>query len=185
MKITYAAPTASLQRWFWWLLVINILFIVGVDTYLRPLTYGEMVRFEIAKEVSVADVIVKEWSQAGFFAKALQGVYLNCLFIGLYTFGLAVACIFLSRLTAHEILIRAGKGAFWLLAGAAVCGIIGSIAMIKSLHGGIFKWNVMLAYDMAAARFSVLILCLLFVLVCLVFWLSNKLFDKDRSSMSF
>jgi len=74
MKITYAAPTASLQRWFWWLLVMNILFIVGVDTYLRPLTYGEMVRFEVAKEVTVAEAIVKEWSQAGFFAKALQGV---------------------------------------------------------------------------------------------------------------
>ncbi|MDF2187047.1 hypothetical protein [Paraflavitalea sp. CAU 1676] len=185
MKVTYAAPTTSLQRWFWWLLVINVLFIFGADTYLRPLTYAEMVRFEIAKDITVAQGIIREWTLGGFFAKVLQGIYFNCVFIGLYTFGLAVACIFLSRLTGHEILIRAGKGAFWLLAGAAICGIIGSTAMIKSLQGNISKWNVMMAYDMAAARFSVLIVCLLFVLVCLVFWLSNKLFNGNRSSMLF
>lgn len=185
MKITYAAPTASLQRWFWWLLLVNILFIICAWTYLRPLTYGEMVRFEVAKETGIAEMMVNEWKLAGKYDKALQGIYVNCLFIGLYTAGLAVACSFLSRLTGHEILIRAGKGAFWLLAGAAVCDVIGNVTLMRSLQGTITHWNVMLSYDMATAKFSVLILCLLFILVCLIFWLSNRLFSKEDSSMFF
>lgn len=185
MKITYAAPTASLQRWFWWLLLMNILFIVCAELYLRPLTYGEMVRFAVAKDTRIADAIVLEWREMGKYAKALQGIYVNFLFIGLYIAGLAVACAFLSRLTGHEILIRAGKGAFWLLIAAAICDTIGNIAMMKSLQQAITHWNVTLAYDMAAAKFSVIILCLLFILVCLTFWLANKLFSKDNTSMFF
>lgn len=183
MKITYAAPTASLQRWFWWLLLMNILFIVCAEFYLRPLTYGEMVRFAVAKDARIAETIVLEWKQMGKYAKAMQGIYVNCLFIGLYTAGLAVACAFLSRLTGHEILIRAGKGAFWLLIAAAICDIIANVAMMRSLQEAITHWNVTLTYDMAAAKFSVIILCLLFILVCLIFWLGNKLFSKDYTSM--
>lgn len=185
MKITYAAPTASLQRWFWWLLLINVLFIIIAWTFLRPLSYGDMVRFEVAKETGIAEAILHEWKQAGKYEKALPGIYINCLFIGLYTAGLAVACSFLSRLTGHEILIRAGKGAFWLLAGAAICDIMGNIAVMRSLRQDITHWSVMMAYDMAAAKFSVVILCLLFILVCLIFWLGNKLFSRNDSSMLF
>ncbi|WP_315819828.1 hypothetical protein [Paraflavitalea speifideaquila] len=182
MKITYAAPTTSLRRWFWWLLLMNILFIVCADIYLRPLTYGELVRFEVAKETNVAEAILNTWKQLGKLDKVIQGIYINYLFIGLYTAGLTVACVYLARLTGHEILIRASKTAFWLLAGAAVCDIIANIAMMRSLHQAITHWSVTLAYDMAAARFSVLILCLLFILVCLIFWLGNKFFSKDSMS---
>lgn len=185
MKMTYAAPTAFLQRWFWWLLLINVLFVVCAWAYLRPLTYNELVRFEVAKQSRIAEAIVSEWKLTGKYERALQGIYVNCLFIVLYTTGLAVACSFLSRLTGHEILIRAGKGAFWILIGAAVCDFVGNIAMMKNLQGEITAWRVMLAYDMAAAKFSVVILCLLFVLVCLIFWLGDKLFAKNHSSTFF
>lgn len=185
MKITYAAPTASLQRWFWWLLIINVLFIVCSRIYLQPLTSGEIVRFEVAKETSIVENLVNEWKQTGKYDKALHGIYLDYLFIVLYASGLAVACSFLSRLTGHEILIRAGKGASWLLAGAAICDVIENVAMTRTLHGAITPWNVMLTYDMAAAKFSVIILCLLFILVCLIFWLGNKIFSKDNTSMFF
>ncbi|NII24105.1 hypothetical protein HB364_03370 [Pseudoflavitalea sp. X16] len=185
MKITYAAPTASLQRWFWWLLLVNVLFIICSRFYLQPLTSGDIVRFEVAKEASVAESIVHEWKQVGKYNKAVQSIYIDYLFIILYTSGLAVACAFLSRLTGHEILIRSGKGASWLLAIAGICDVIENVTMTKSLQGAITHWNVMLTYDMAAAKFSVIILCLLFILVCLIFWLSNKLFSKRNSSMFF
>jgi hypothetical protein len=143
------------------------------------------VRFSVAKDIRTVEGIVQEWKQMGKYAKALQGIYINCLFIGLYTAGLAVASAFLSRLTGHEILIRAGKGAFWLLIGAAICDIIGNVAMMRSLQDAITHWNVTLTYDMATAKFSVIILCLLFTLVCLIFWLGNKMFSKGKTSMFF
>ncbi|WP_276480605.1 hypothetical protein [Paraflavitalea pollutisoli] len=170
----------ALQRWFWWLLLANIIFVVCADTLLRPLTYGEMVRFEIAKHIATAEGILLEWRQLGLLQKALYGVYFNFAFIGLYTAGLAVGCAYLSKLTGHEILIRAARAGTWLLVGAGICDIIGNTAMLNSLLHGVSHWNAMLAYDMAAARFSVIILSLLFMMICLVFWLGGRLADRDE-----
>lgn len=185
MKITYAAPTPALQRLFWWLLLVNILFIIGARFYFHPLTSGEIVRFEVAQETSVAEHIIQEWKQAGKFDKAVQGIYVDYLFIVLYAAGLSVACVYLSRLTGHEILTRTGKVAPWLLIVAAVCDVVENMAMTRSLLSVVTHWNVTLAYDMAAAKFSVIILCLLFMLVCLIFWLGNKLFSRRSTSMYF
>lgn len=175
----------ALQRWFWWLFLGNIIFVVCADTFLRPLTYGEMVRLEIAKKVFVAEGILQEWAKLDILPKALYGLYINFVFIGLYISWFAVACIFLSKLTAHEILIRAGKGVLWLLAGAAICGFIGNIVMLRSLQHGVTHWSAMITYDMAAARFSVIILSLLFMMVCIVFWLGNRLVNRDNEPMAF
>jgi hypothetical protein len=185
MKITYAAPTPALQRLFWWLLLINIMLIIGARFYFHPLTSGEIVRFEVAKETSVAEGIIQEWKLAGKFDKAIQSIYIDYVFIILYVAGLSVACVYLSRLTGHEILIRAGKGAPWLLIIATVCDVIENVAMTRSLLGVVTHWNVTLAYDMAASKFSIIILCLLFILVCLIFWLGNKLFSRKGASMYF
>ena len=46
--------------------------------------------------------------------------------------------------------------------------------MWYSLHGHANKWNVTLAYDMAAVKFSIIILTLLFLFICLVFYALRK-----------
>jgi hypothetical protein len=178
MKVIYAAASPTLQRWFWWLLLLNILFIYFSKLYLKPLTSSEIVHFEVAKVTTVADHILQDWKTTGKYEKAVQSVYIDYLFIILYTIGLAVACAFFSRLTGHEILIRAGKGLSYLLAGAGICDVIENVAMTRSLQGHITSWNVMLSYDMAVTKFSVIIICLLFMLVCILFYLANLLFEK-------
>ena len=178
MKVIYAAASPTLQRWFWWLLVLNLLFMVGSKFYLSPLTSTEIVHFEIAKTTPVAERILQEWKSSGKYEKAVQSVYIDYLFIVLYVAGLSVACAFVSRLTGHEILIRAGKGLTYLLAIAGVCDVIENVSMMRSLHDVLRPWNVMLSYDMAAAKFSVVIISLLFVLVCLLFYVANLLFEK-------
>ena len=178
MKVIYAAASPTLQRWFWWLLLLNILFICFSRFYLKPLTSAEIIHFEVAKTVPVADGIVQDWKATGKYEKAQQSIYIDYLFILLYTTGLAVSAAFFSRLTGHEILIRAGKGMSYLLAAAGICDVIENVAMTRSLQGYITSWNAMLAYDMAAAKFSVIIICLLFLLVCILFYLANLLFEK-------
>jgi hypothetical protein len=178
MKVIYAAASPTLQRWFWWLLLLNLLFIFGSKFYLKPLTSAEIVRFEVAKITPVAEGILQEWKSSGKYEKAVQSIYIDYLFIILYVAGLSVSCAYVSRLTGHEILIRAGKGLSYLLAIAGICDVIENVTMMKSLHGALSPWNVMLSYDMAAAKFSVIIISLLFLLVCFLFYLANLLFEK-------
>lgn len=175
MKRLQSVSQYRVRNWFLVLLCANALYIVFVTLYLRPLTSGEIVKFELAKEVSVADAIVQDWIASGKYQKAIQSIYLDFLFIVLYTSGLSVACILLSRLTAHEVLMRTGYLFSYLLIAAGICDAIENVALLQILYGDIHHWNVILAYDMAATKFSILILTALFMAVCLVFWPLRKI----------
>ena len=175
MKQLSTASQQQLQRWFWTLLVINMLFITGVTFYLKPLTSGDIVHFELAKHVPVAEGIIQLWSDGGLLDKVKQSVYIDFLFIVLYSSGLAVTCIFLGRLTRHEVLERAGKFFSYLVVAAGLCDVVENIALLKSLYGNVYYWNVLLAYDMAATKFSLIILSVLFIAVCFIFWLLDKI----------
>lgn len=172
------ASLQQLRRWFWLLLVLNIIFIAGTSLYLRPLTSGQIVRFELAKHVAAAETIIYEWSSNGLLAKAIQSIYLDFFFILLYTSGLSVAAIFLSKLTQHEVMMRTGKFFSYLMVAAGICDVIENVALLKSLYGTVSYWNVILAYDMAATKFSLIILCILFIGVCVIFWGLDRLTTK-------
>jgi hypothetical protein len=47
--------------------------------------------------------------------------------------------------------------------------------MLKSMQGTMTQWSVILAYDMATTKFSIVILSVLFIFVCLVFRLLRRL----------
>ena len=175
MKQLSLAPTQQLRRWFWILLVLNLLFIIGIGYYLRPLTSGQIVSFELARYPADAQQITTQWANAGLTGKAQQSIYFDFLFILLYTSGLAVACIFIARLTGHEILVRCGKFLTYLLVIAGICDVIENLSLLSTLRGTISDWHITLAYDMATTKFSLLMLALLFIAVCLVYWILGKL----------
>jgi hypothetical protein len=170
MKRLQTVSQHRVRRWFLVLFLANALYILFAGLYLRPLTSGEIVKFELAKEAPVAEAIVQDWTASGKMEKAVHSIYLDFLFIILYTSGLAVACVFFSRLTAHEVLIRTGYFFSYLLVAAGICDVIENVALLRSLHGSVRNWNVILAFDMATTKFSILILTALFIGVCLVFW---------------
>lgn len=173
-QLSFATP-ANLQRWFWVLLAINCFFIIASKWYIQPLATSEIVRFELAKELSVAQRIIQEWETHGKLNHAIIGIYIDFLFIVLYTSGLSVACIYFGRLSSHEILMRTGKFFTYLLIVAGICDVVENIAMLKSLHGTVSRWSVLMAYDMATTKFSIVILSALFMAVCLVFRLLRKI----------
>lgn len=170
MKRLQSVSQFRVRRWFLALVLANALYMVGATLYLRPLTSGEIVKFELAKEAPVAESILQDWMANGKYEKGLQSLYLDFLFIVLYTSGLSVACIFLSRLTQHEILMRTGYFFCYLVIAAGICDIIENVALLKNFYGTTKNWNTILAYDMAATKFSLLILTILFLGICLVFW---------------
>ena len=157
------------------------MFILWSRNYLQPLESNEIVQFEIAKTVPVAESILLEWTTPDDtkLDKAIQAIYLDYLFIVLYTVGLSIACLYLSHLTGHPILKRTGRFFQFLMIGAGVCDIIENIAMWNSLNGYLNGWNVTIAYDMAVTKFSIVILTILFLVICLIFYLLGKLGVKE------
>ena len=181
--LTFASPIQSsrqLQRLFWIFLFLNIAFILWSKNFLQPLATREIVQFEIAKKVVVAESILQEWTANDGIKlrKATQAIYLDYIFIILYTVGLSIASVYFSQLTGHQILKRAGRFIQLLIIGAGVCDIIENSAMLNSLSGHLNSWNVWVAYDMALTKFSILIVSLLFLLFCLAFYFLQKIGKK-------
>ena len=162
-----------LRLYFWVLLALNIGFIAWTKYYLSPLTSGDIVRFEVAKTTTVAQHIITEWTVAGTLEKAKQSIWIDYIFIVLYTAALMTAVPLLARLSRHVLLLRTGRFISMLLPVAAICDVIENIAMMKSLSGQVTNFYVTLAYDMAMVKFSIIILALIFLFICLLFWIGS------------
>jgi len=167
---------SKIRSWFWLLLILNILFIVGGKYFLAPLTSGEVVQFETAKHVGKAQAIIDEWNITGKLDKAKQSIWIDYIFILLYVSGLMVAAMFISDITRHPLLIRSGRFFRWLLPAAGICDVLENIFMQQTLRSHPTPFTVMLTYDMAVAKFSILIVTFLFLTLCLFFWVLRKLF---------
>jgi hypothetical protein len=169
-------PDTRTRSWFWFLLFLNIIFIAGSKYYLSPLTSSEIVQFETAKHAGKAQAIIDDWVTHDKLEKVKQSIWLDYLFILLYTSGLMAAAMYLADVTHHPLLMRSGRFFRWLLPAAGICDILENIFMQQTLRTGPTTFTVMLTYDMAVAKFSILIVTFLFLIICLMFWILRKLF---------
>jgi hypothetical protein len=154
---------------------------IWVRSYLSPLSSDELVQFEIAKTVNRAQAIIQEWKNSGKYELGVQSTYFAYIFMALYTVAIALGCRFLSALTGNEILIKGGKGFSWLIVGATVCDLVENVALSRTIRGYISQWNVTVAYDLARVKFSIVIVCILFILTCFLYWGIDKLGGEKRS----
>lgn len=170
------SASKRIRSWFWLLLFLNILFIVGAKYYLTPLTSSEIVQFETAKHAGKAQAIIDDWNATGKLDKAKLSIWIDYIFIFLYVSGLMVAAMYISDVTRHPLLIRSGRFFRWLLPAAGICDILENVFMQRTLANHPTAFTVMLTYDMAVAKFSILIVTFLFLILCLFFWALRKLF---------
>jgi len=160
--------------------LLTIGYMIWVRNYLSPLSAGEIVQFEVAKTVSKAESIIQEWKNTGKYEQGVKSTSLAYLFIALYTLAIGFGCRFISACTGNEILIKGGRGFAWLIITAAICDIIENIAMSRTLAGPISHINVLLAYNLARIKFSIVIVCLLFILACALYWVIGKMAGEEK-----
>lgn len=164
-----------LRQLFWLSFLFTIAYLIWVRSYLSPLSSGEIVQFEIAKTVNRAENIILEWKNTGKYEHGVQCTYFAYIFMVLYTTVIALGCRFVSACTGNEILIKGGRGFAILIFAATICDIIENVAMGRTLRGNISQLNVTIAYNLARVKFSIAIVCLLFILACTLYWAIGKL----------
>jgi hypothetical protein len=169
------ARFSRLRQLFWLFSLLTIAYMVWVRSYLAPLSSDEIVQFEIAKTVERAQAIIRDWKNTGKYEPGVKSTYFAYVFMILYTLAIALGCRFISACTGNEILIKGGRGFAWLIVAATLCDLIENIALSHSIRGPVSQWNVSVAYELARVKFSLVIVCILFMLTCLLFWVIGKL----------
>jgi hypothetical protein len=175
MPPSWPARFSRLRQLFWLFFLLTIAYMIWVRSYLSPLSSDELVQFEIAKTTQKAQAIIQEWKNTGKYELGVKSTYLAFVFIVLYTLAIALGCRFISACTGNEIMTKGGRGFAWLIVCAAICDLIENIALTETIRGPVSQWNVTVAYDLARVKFSIVIVCLLFILACALFWLIGKL----------
>ena len=172
---SWSAHFGRLRQLFWFFSLLTIAYMIWVRTYLAPLSSDEIVQFEIAKTAEKAQTIIDHWKLTGKYELSVKSTYFAYVFMLLYTLAIALGCRFISLCTKNEIMIKGGKGFAWLIVLGTICDLIENIAVAHTLKGPISQWNVSLAYNLARVKFSIVIVCLLFILACALYWLIGML----------
>ena len=177
---SWPARFSRLRRLFWLFSLLTIAYMIWIRSYLSPLSSGEIVQFEIAKTVNKANSIIQDWKSSGKYEQGVKSTYFAYFFIALYTIAIALGCRFISACTGNDILTKGGRGFSWLIGIATICNIIENIAMSKTLQGNISQLNVTIAYNLARVKFSIVIVCILFILTCLLYWVIGKIAGEEK-----
>lgn len=177
---SWSARFNRLRQLFWLFALLTIGYMIWARNYLSPLSAGEIVQFEVAKTVSKAQSIIQEWKSTGKYDQGVKSTSLAYLFMVLYTLAIGLGCRFISACTGNEILTKGGRGFAWLIIVATVCDIIENIAMSRTLSGHISHVNVLLAYNLARIKFSIVLVCLLFMLACALYWVIGKMAGEEK-----
>jgi hypothetical protein len=177
---SWPARFSRLRQLFWLFFLSTIAYMIWVRLYLSPLSSDELVQFEIAKTAGNARTIIQDWKNTGKYDLGVQSTYFAYIFMALYTLAIALGCRFLSALTGNEILMKGGKGFSWLIVTATACDLVENIALSRTIRGPISQWNVTVAYDLARVKFSIAIVCILFMLICFLYWGIGKLAGEKK-----
>jgi hypothetical protein len=177
---SWPARFSRLRQLFWFFLLLTIAYMIWVRNYLYPLSSDEIVQFEIAKTTQKAQAIIDNWKLTGKYELGVKSTYFAYVFMVLYTLAIALGCRFISACTNNEIMIKGGRGFAWLIVLATICDLIENAALAHTLHGPISQWNVTVAYNLARIKFSIVIVCLLFILACSLYWLIGRLAGEEK-----
>lgn len=180
MDLPAASTTNRLKWWFWIFFLSTLIFMIWMKRYLLPLESGEVIRFEMAKTTEKAAGMISDWKENGKYDLVIKSIYIDYIFIALYTIAISTACRFLSRLTHNTILKKAGIFFSFFIFAAGIFDVAENIAMMKSLGQLVTETNVGFAYKMAISKFSIVLMALFFIIVCFISWLVNQFSRKEN-----
>ena len=170
--------TNRLNRLFWLMLVLNIIYFAWMKFQLAPLETNEILAFEISRTSERATAWVNNWkAQPPKYDRAVSSLRYDYVFILLYCTGLFIAVLQFGRLSGQDLLVRSSKLIVVLVVIAGLCDVLENVFLATVLKDSFDGHSVRMAYNFAAAKFSILIVSLLFCVVCGVFRLL-RYFDK-------
>lgn len=170
-----AASLKSLQQRFWLLALLLLIFIFLMRRTTAPLSSEDIIHFEMAKTADNAAGMLVDWSASAMLPTVRTSIYLDFVLIFLYSAFFFYGCRLGGRLSGNYVLRKAGDGFAWLAIAAGICDIVENTGMLFTINHTPIDWVVHLSYDMATIKFSLLIINSLFIILCLLLWLGNRL----------
>ena len=158
--------------------VCTIMWMILMGSAIKPLNSKQIVSFELAKTTETATKIIKEWEENELIQNARKSIYLDFVFLILYSLSIGIGCIVLSAFTQNSFLVQVGSWLSKIVPLAGIFDVVENLAMLKTLSGEVTALYVVVAYWFALMKFLIVLLALLFVLICLSFGGVKRVLNK-------
>lgn len=149
-------------------IVLTFAWMMLMSSSVKPLTSKKIVAFEFAKTQEAALFMMKEWKENNLIAVAKKSIYLDFVFLVLYSLSISLGCLVLSGFTGNRFLIQMGLWVSKIVPLAGLCDVVENGAMLTSLSGNITRESVTITYWFAAIKFLIVVASLIFLLVCMI-----------------
>jgi hypothetical protein len=160
------------SRLFWLAVIATIMWML----LMRPFTPENIIQFELAKTVDTAGKIISLWGEAGI-KKATTGIYLDFVFLILYSWSIGTGCTLAAKFSGIELFIRPAlffSRAAWF---AGCCDLIENLSMLFTLSH-LNEFSVSMAYYFAIVKFLIVVISLIFILLAAAVGLFNFFYTK-------
>lgn len=140
---------------------------------MRPFTPPNIVAFELAGNIATAQDIISIWSPEQI-DKVKTSIYLDFGFILAYCSAFMFACRGAANYSGVQFFIKTSKQLVWIIWLAGLCDAIENMAMLRTLVE-ISQTSVSMSFYFATVKFSILLIALIFLLICLVTGMLTKI----------
>jgi hypothetical protein len=158
----------SQKKRFWVFMALTVVGYFLIRLVSENLPGKTIIDFELAKTVERATQLMQEWGSEGR-RLFLNSIYADFFFLVAYAGALFYGCRVTGSFSGHPIFEKAGNIFSFLALLAAVCDVLENTGMLITIKNTPRSWIVHFTYDMAFVKFSLLFICILFVVVCLLF----------------
>jgi hypothetical protein len=172
--VLYSIVMKNQTRSFWLVAAITILWAFMMRFY----TPGNIVQFELAHSIDVAQKIIQDWGTAGI-KQARQSIYLDFIFLILYSWAIGLGCKQVAEYSEIEFFKRASVFFMRVTWFAGCCDLIENLAMLFTLNY-LNELTVSAAYYFALLKFILLITSLLFILLVFVTGIFKRIYHKKN-----
>lgn len=153
---------------------------------MRYITHGlgsrSIIDFEMAKSTDRVMQLLTTWDST-YIERFINGIYADFGFIIGYAGALFFGARYLGQLSGHYILRKAGIIFSFFALFAGLFDVIENIGMLTTLYFRPIGWVVHFTYDMAVLKFSLVLIVILFMVICLLFWLLNIVSGQNKKFM--
>ena len=168
----------SLNPFFTRLLIISLVLTVSwaifMKSEIQPLTTDDIVEFEFAGTKANATLLLDDWMEKDLIDLAIHGIYLDFVFIFLYTAALALGCLTFPSLTGKINLMNWGIRLYRFSLYAGLSDFLENFCLMELLYGERNSFFPAAAFGLAFIKFSIIVGVLIFLSRCIIQWAVSK-----------
>ena len=154
--------------------ILTICWMVFMRYETMPLTSEEIVRFEFAGNPENVKAILGEWDNKEWIPLAKHSIYLDFIFIFLYTSTLALGCLTFPSLTERLHLMTWGLKLYRFSLYAGLADFLENSCLLEILYGSQWAFFSGAAWAFAFVKFSIIVVVLLFLIRCIIQWVVSR-----------